>query len=84
MAPMVATVAEAARETPGVTAAIPLIEQPLMASYDGRVEGVLRLDRARTAVVICSSSARRSRSSINLGRSRSPAASHPICSAPCT
>ncbi len=31
----------AARETPGVTAATPLIEQPLMASFDGRVEGVL-------------------------------------------
>ena len=30
-----------ARATPGVTAAVPLIEQPLMASYDGRVEGVL-------------------------------------------
>jgi lipoprotein-releasing system permease protein len=30
-----------ARKTPGVTEAIPLIEQPLMASYSGRVEGVL-------------------------------------------
>ena len=30
-----------ARATPGVTEAVPLIEQPLMASYDGRVEGVL-------------------------------------------
>lgn len=30
-----------ARATPGVTSAIPLIEQPLMASYQGRVEGVL-------------------------------------------
>ncbi len=30
-----------AKATPGVTAAVPLIEQPLMASYDGRVEGVL-------------------------------------------
>ncbi|MEA3004499.1 MAG: lipoprotein-releasing system permease protein [Sphingomonadales bacterium] len=30
-----------ARRTPGVTSAVPLIEQPLMASYDGRVEGVL-------------------------------------------
>lgn len=30
-----------ARETPGVTAAIPLIEQPLMGSARGRVEGVL-------------------------------------------
>ncbi|MBV8686375.1 MAG: lipoprotein-releasing ABC transporter permease subunit [Alphaproteobacteria bacterium] len=30
-----------ARRTPGVTSAIPMVEQPLMASYDGRVEGVL-------------------------------------------
>jgi lipoprotein-releasing system permease protein len=30
-----------ARATPGVTAAIPLIEQPLMASYEGRVDGIL-------------------------------------------
>ena len=30
-----------AKATPGVTSATPLIEQPLMASYDGRVEGVL-------------------------------------------
>ena len=31
----------AARKTPGVTSALPLIEQPLMASANGRVEGVL-------------------------------------------
>ena len=30
-----------ARQTPGVTSATPLIEQPLMASYTGRVEGIL-------------------------------------------
>jgi len=30
-----------AKATPGVLTAIPLIEQPLMASYQGRVEGVL-------------------------------------------
>lgn len=30
-----------AKATPGVVSATPLIEQPLMASYDGRVEGVL-------------------------------------------
>jgi lipoprotein-releasing system permease protein len=30
-----------ARATPGVTKATPLIEQPLMASFEGRVEGVL-------------------------------------------
>ncbi|HEY0085714.1 MAG TPA: lipoprotein-releasing ABC transporter permease subunit [Allosphingosinicella sp.] len=34
-------IVEQARRTPGVTEAIPLIEQPLMASYSGRVEGVL-------------------------------------------
>jgi lipoprotein-releasing system permease protein len=34
-------VADAARKTPGVTSARPLIEQPLMASANGRVEGVL-------------------------------------------
>ena len=34
-------IADAARKLPGVTSATPLIEQPLMASYDGRVEGVL-------------------------------------------
>jgi lipoprotein-releasing system permease protein len=34
-------IADAARKLPGVTSATPLIEQPLMASYSGRVEGVL-------------------------------------------
>ena len=34
-------IAGAARKTPGVTSALPLIEQPLMASANGRVEGVL-------------------------------------------
>jgi lipoprotein-releasing system permease protein len=34
-------IANAARKTPGVTSAVPLIEQPLMASANGRVEGVL-------------------------------------------
>jgi lipoprotein-releasing system permease protein len=34
-------IVEQARRTPGVTSAVPLIEQPLMASYQGRVEGVL-------------------------------------------
>ena len=35
------SIAVAARNTPGVTSALPLIEQPLMASANGRVEGVL-------------------------------------------
>jgi lipoprotein-releasing system permease protein len=34
-------IAEIARRTPGVTSATPLIEQPLMATFNGRVEGVL-------------------------------------------
>jgi lipoprotein-releasing system permease protein len=34
-------VLEEARKTPGVVSATPLIEQPLMATYQGRVEGVL-------------------------------------------
>ncbi|MEO8546969.1 MAG: ABC transporter permease, partial [Sphingomicrobium sp.] len=34
-------IAVAAKKTPGVTSALPLIEQPLMASANGRVEGVL-------------------------------------------
>ena len=35
------SIADAARQTPGVVSATPLIEQPLMASANGRVEGVL-------------------------------------------
>jgi lipoprotein-releasing system permease protein len=35
------SIADAAKKTPGVTSALPLIEQPLMASANGRVEGVL-------------------------------------------
>jgi lipoprotein-releasing system permease protein len=34
-------VARQAKATPGVVEAVPLIEQPLMASHEGRVEGVL-------------------------------------------
>lgn len=34
-------IVQQARKTPGVTSATPLIEQPLMASYNGRVEGIL-------------------------------------------
>src|SRR3546814_16068452 len=35
------TIAAEARALPGVTSAVPLIEQPLMATYNGRIEGVL-------------------------------------------
>ena len=34
-------IADSARKTPGVTSALPLVEQPLMASANGRVEGVI-------------------------------------------
>jgi len=34
-------IVEEAKRTPGVTQAVPMIEQPLMASSDGRVEGVI-------------------------------------------
>jgi lipoprotein-releasing system permease protein len=34
-------IAEAARKTPGVTSALPIIDQPLMASANGRVEGAM-------------------------------------------
>ena len=34
-------IAEAAKKTPGVTSAVPLIETPLMATANGRFEGVL-------------------------------------------
>ncbi len=33
-------VVEQAKQTPGVTTATPMVEQPLMASYQGRVEGI--------------------------------------------
>jgi lipoprotein-releasing system permease protein len=35
------SIVEEARKTPGITSATPLIEQPLMASFTGRVEAVL-------------------------------------------
>lgn len=45
-------IAAQARATPGVTGATPLIEQPLMAGFSGRVEGVLvrgmRIEDIRT------------------------------------
>ncbi|HET9458847.1 MAG TPA: lipoprotein-releasing ABC transporter permease subunit [Sphingomicrobium sp.] len=51
-------VADRARQLPGVTSATPLIEQPLMASANGRVEGVLvrgmRLEDIRNNPVITS------------------------------
>jgi lipoprotein-releasing system permease protein len=47
-----------AKALPGVTSAVPMIEQPLMGSYGGRVEGVvvrgLRLDDLRANATIAS------------------------------
>jgi len=40
-----------AKATKGVTAAVPLIEQPLMASYNGRVEGVLARGMQRQDII---------------------------------
>jgi lipoprotein-releasing system permease protein len=34
-------IADMVREQPGITEALPLVEQPLMATYEGRVEGVV-------------------------------------------
>jgi lipoprotein-releasing system permease protein len=52
------TISDTARKLPGVTSAIPLIDQPLMASANGRVEGVLvrglRLEDIRGNKVITS------------------------------
>ena len=49
-------IADQARKLPGVTSATPLIEQPLMASTNGRVEGVIvrgmRVDDIRNNPVI--------------------------------
>ena len=49
-------ISDAARKQPGVVSALPLIEQPLMASANGRVEGVLvrgmRLNDLRTNPII--------------------------------
>jgi lipoprotein-releasing system permease protein len=51
-------IAEQARKVPGVTSALPLIEQPLMASANGRVEGILlrgmRTEDIRTNAVLTS------------------------------
>ena len=49
-------IAEDAQSIPGVVSALPLIEQPLMASANGRVEGVLvrgnRVEDLRTSPII--------------------------------
>ena len=50
------TIANRAKATPGVESAVPLIEQPLMASANGRVEGVLvrgnRIEDIRTNPIL--------------------------------
>jgi lipoprotein-releasing system permease protein len=49
-------VAADAKATPGVTSATPLIEQPLMASFNGRVEGIvvrgMRVEDIRTSTTL--------------------------------
>ena len=44
-------IAREAKATPGVISAIPLVEQPLMASYEGRVEGVLARGMRRADIL---------------------------------
>ncbi|HJQ15845.1 MAG TPA: lipoprotein-releasing ABC transporter permease subunit [Allosphingosinicella sp.] len=44
-------IAREAKATPGVVSAIPLVEQPLMASYEGRVEGVLARGMRRADIL---------------------------------
>ena len=67
-------IAEAARRTPGVVSATPLIEQPLMASANGRVEGVLvrgmRVEDIRTNPVIGANVTSGSLASITPGSGR--------------
>jgi lipoprotein-releasing system permease protein len=45
------TILEQARRTPGVTSAQALIQQPLMASHDGRVEAILLRGMARRDIL---------------------------------
>jgi lipoprotein-releasing system permease protein len=67
-------IADTARKLPGVTSATPLIEQPLMASANGRVEGVLvrgmRLEDIRGNPVIAGNVKSGSLVSIAPGRGR--------------
>jgi lipoprotein-releasing system permease protein len=68
------TIADAARRTPGVVSATPMIEQPLMASSNGRVEGVLvrgmRLEDIRGNPVISGNVKSGSLASIEPGSGR--------------
>src|SRR3546814_14472992 len=52
------TIAAEARALLGVTSAVPLIEQPLMATYNGRVEGVLVRSEERRVGTECVSTCR--------------------------
>jgi lipoprotein-releasing system permease protein len=67
-------ISDTARKLPGVTSAIPLIEQPLMASANGRVEGVLvrglRVEDIRGNKVITSNVLSGSIASITPGSGR--------------
>jgi lipoprotein-releasing system permease protein len=67
-------IADSARKLPGVTSATPLIEQPLMASANGRVEGVLvrgmRIEDLRSNSVIANNIQSGSLASITPGSGR--------------
>jgi lipoprotein-releasing system permease protein len=67
-------ISDTARKLPGVTSATPLIEQPLMASSNGRVEGVLvrgmRLEDIRNNPVISGNVKSGSLASITPGSGR--------------
>lgn len=73
-------IAAAARATPGVVSALPLIEQPLMASANGRVEGVLvrgmRLEDLRANTIINSNVKSGAMSEIRPGSGKVAIGSH--------
>ena len=73
-------IAAEARATPGVVSALPLIEQPLMASANGRVEGVLvrgmRLEDLRANTIINSNVKSGAMSEIRPGSGKVAIGSH--------
>ena len=73
-------IAAAARATPGVVSALPLIDQPLMASANGRVEGVLvrgmRLEDLRANTIINSNVKSGAMSEIRPGSGKVAIGSH--------
>jgi lipoprotein-releasing system permease protein len=67
-------IVKAAQATPGVTSATPLIDQPLMTSYNGRVEAVLirgmRVEDIRSNATINGKVVLGSLSSLNVGSNK--------------